>query len=95
MPFKPSRISRPQGRMGCPLSFTRNSGNYWGTKAEVLAVLNGDPFPESCNDIVIVLIPKVKNPEKLQDLRPIAFKMSCTSWFQWSPLIASRIFCQT
>jgi hypothetical protein len=41
-------------------------------KAEVLVVLNGGQLPENWNETVIVLIPKVKNPEKLKDLRPIS-----------------------
>jgi hypothetical protein len=41
-------------------------------KLEVLAVLNGGRLPENLNEAVIVLIPKVKNLEKLKDLRPIS-----------------------
>lgn len=39
---------------------------------EVLKVLNGGQFPEGWNETTIVLIPKVRNPEKLKDLRPIS-----------------------
>jgi hypothetical protein len=39
---------------------------------EVLAVLNGGEMPESWNDTVIALIPKVKNPKKVTELRPIS-----------------------
>jgi len=39
---------------------------------EVLAVLNGNPMPETWNDTFIVLIPKVKNPDKVKDLQPIS-----------------------
>jgi hypothetical protein len=41
-------------------------------KEEVLAVLNGNPMPETWNDTFIVLIPKVKNPDKVKDLQPIS-----------------------
>jgi hypothetical protein len=41
-------------------------------KKEVLDVLNGSDMPQGWNDIVIVLIPKTKQPEKLKDLRPIS-----------------------
>jgi hypothetical protein len=41
-------------------------------KMEVLTVLNGAAMPEGWNDIVIVLIPQTKMPEKLKDLRPIS-----------------------
>lgn len=43
-----------------------------GHKMEVLDVLNGRPMPEGWNDTVIVLIPKVRNPEKLKELWPIS-----------------------
>uniref|UniRef100_A0A8I6YBV2 Reverse transcriptase domain-containing protein n=1 Tax=Hordeum vulgare subsp. vulgare TaxID=112509 RepID=A0A8I6YBV2_HORVV len=39
---------------------------------EVLAVLNGGEIPVGWNDTVIVLIPKVKNPSRIKDLRPIS-----------------------
>jgi len=39
---------------------------------EVLDVLNGGLIPEGWNETTIVLIPKVKNPDKLKDLRPIS-----------------------
>jgi hypothetical protein len=38
---------------------------------EALNVLNGGQLPEGWNETTIVLIPKVKNPDKLKDLRPI------------------------
>jgi hypothetical protein len=41
-------------------------------KEEVLAVLNGAAMPYGWNDTVIVLIPKIKAPKKLSDLRPIS-----------------------
>lgn len=41
-------------------------------KEEVLAVLNGNPMPETWNDTFIVLIPKVKNLDKVKDLQPIS-----------------------
>jgi hypothetical protein len=41
-------------------------------KNEVMAVLNGGNFPNGWNDTTIVLIPKVKNPNHLKDLRPIS-----------------------
>jgi hypothetical protein len=41
-------------------------------KQEVGAILNGGDMPQGWNDTIIVLIPKVKNPSKLKDLRPIS-----------------------
>jgi hypothetical protein len=38
----------------------------------VLAFLNGGDMPEIVNNTVLVLIPKVKNPEELTQFRPIA-----------------------
>lgn len=39
---------------------------------EVLGFLNGGDIPERWNEAVVVLIPKVQNPDKLKDLRPIS-----------------------
>lgn len=39
---------------------------------EVLQFLNGGEMPDSWNDTVVVLIPKVQKPERLKDLRPIS-----------------------
>jgi hypothetical protein len=39
---------------------------------EVLCVLNGGPMPPDWNDTCIVLIPKIKEPDNMKDLRPIS-----------------------
>lgn len=39
---------------------------------EVRALLNGGDMPAGWNETVVVLIPKVSNPKKLKDLRPIS-----------------------
>jgi hypothetical protein len=39
---------------------------------EVLEVLNGGPIPQKWNETWVTLIPKVKNPEEMKDLRPIS-----------------------
>ena len=39
---------------------------------EVLDFLRGGDMPQGWNDTLVVLIPKVNNPEKLKDLRPIS-----------------------
>jgi hypothetical protein len=38
----------------------------------VLAFLNGGSMPDVVNDTILVLIPKVKNPQELSQFRPIA-----------------------
>ena len=39
---------------------------------EVKNLLVGGAMPEGWNDTMVVLIPKVSNPERLKDLRPIS-----------------------
>lgn len=51
--------------------------SFWSTIGddvvrEVKTFLEGGPMPATWNDTVVVLIPKVQNPEKLKDLRPIS-----------------------
>lgn len=50
---------------------------FWETvgekvQTEVLAMLNGGDIPMGWNDTTVVLIPKVSNPVKLKELRPIS-----------------------
>ena len=50
---------------------------YWAIVGEditkeVLHFLNGGSLPSGWNETVVVLIPKVPNPESLKDLRPIS-----------------------
>jgi exonuclease III/phage terminase Nu1 subunit (DNA packaging protein) len=62
------------GADGMPALFFKR---YWSTVGEqvvkeVLHVLRGGSIPEGWNDTIVVLIPKVQNPDKLKDLRPIS-----------------------
>jgi ribonuclease HI len=62
------------GADGMPAIFFKR---YWPTVGEqvvneVLHVLRGGSIPEGWNETIVVLIPKVQNPEKLKDLRPIS-----------------------
>ena len=47
--------------------------HFMGDKVvdEVISVLKGGQKPDGWNDTVFVLIPKVKNPSRIKDLRPI------------------------
>jgi len=62
------------GADGMPAIFYKRFWHLIGEKVkkEVLDVLNGGEMPQGWNDTVIVLIPKVKHPDRLKDLRPIS-----------------------
>lgn len=62
------------GPDGMPAIFYKRFWEMVGPKiqSEVLAVLNGGPMPEGWNETTIVLIPKVKNPERITEFRPIS-----------------------
>jgi hypothetical protein len=62
----------------------------------VLAFLNGGDMPEIVNSTVLVLIPKVKNPEELTQFRPIAlcnvlYKIFSKVISNWLPRILDDI----
>jgi hypothetical protein len=62
------------GPDGIPALFYKE---YWDivgddVVTEVLKVLRGGPMPARWNDTAIVLIPKVRKPEYIKDLRPIS-----------------------
>ncbi|XP_073355407.1 uncharacterized protein [Aegilops tauschii subsp. strangulata] len=62
------------GPDGMPSIFYKKCWNVVGDNivAEVLNVLKGGPMPEGWNETCVVLIPKVKNPDSMKDLRPIS-----------------------
>ena len=62
------------GPDGMPAIFYKNFWDTVGNQVveEVLGVLNGGPIPEEWNETTIVLIPKVRKPELVKDLRPIS-----------------------
>ena len=59
---------------GMPAVFFKRHWETVGDKVteEVLHVLNGGDIPQGWNDTCVVLIPKVKKPETLKELRPIS-----------------------
>lgn len=59
---------------GVPSIFYKHFWQLVGDKVkrEVLAVLNGNPMPPKWNETIIVLIPKVKNSERINDLRLVS-----------------------
>lgn len=62
------------GPDGMPAIFFKK---FWETigdrvKQEVMSVLNGGNIPDGWNDTTVVLIPKVTDPQRLKDLRPIS-----------------------
>jgi hypothetical protein len=62
------------GPNGMPSIFYKRFWDTIGDKVtqEVLNVLNGGPMPENWNETCVVLIPKVKEPDSMKDLRPIS-----------------------
>jgi hypothetical protein len=57
-----------------PAMFYKTFWEVVGNKVttEVLNVLSGAPMPAEWNNMIIALIPKVKNPVKVTDLWPIS-----------------------
>jgi hypothetical protein len=62
------------GSDGLPAIFYKNFWDVVGKKLtrEVMHVLNGGQIPEGWNETTIALIPKVKKPNKVTELRPIS-----------------------
>jgi hypothetical protein len=62
------------GPDGMPAIFYKKFWHILGDKvqAEVLEVLNGGEMPQGWNETEIVLIPKVKNPERITEYKPIS-----------------------
>jgi hypothetical protein len=62
------------GADGMPAVFYKKGWALVGDQvvSEVLQVLHGGSIPEGWNDTIVVLVPKVQNPERLKDLRPIS-----------------------
>ena len=62
------------GPDGMPAIFYKHYWDLIGDQVtqEVLQVLNGEDIPNGWNDTNVALIPKVKNPEQMKDLRPIS-----------------------
>ena len=62
------------GPDGMPAIFYKKCWHIVGERVikEVLQVLNGGEMPAGWNDTIIILIPKVKNPNELKDFRPIS-----------------------
>jgi hypothetical protein len=79
------------GADGMPAIFYKR---FWGTVGdtvvkEVLHVLRGGSIPEGWNETIAVLIPKVRNPDRLKDLRPISL---CNVVYKLiSKVIANRL----
>ncbi|XP_073358238.1 uncharacterized protein [Aegilops tauschii subsp. strangulata] len=79
------------GPDGMPSIVYKQHWHFMGDKVvdEVLSVLNGGSIPEGWNDTMVVLIPKVKNPSRIKDLRPISL---CSVIYKLvSKVIANRL----
>ena len=81
------------GMDGLPAVFYKHYWHLVGDTVvhEVLHVLRGGRMPEGWNDTMVVLIPKVQNPETLKDLRPIS--LSNVVYKLVSKVIANRLKC--
>lgn len=57
-----------------PMIFYKKFWDLIGEKVqhEVLLVLNGGEMLSGWNETTVVLIPKVKSPERIKDLQPIS-----------------------
>lgn len=69
------RDLKAPGPDGMPSAFYKNFWDVVGRKvtSEVLQILNeGAPIPVEWNQTVMSLIPKVKTPESVSELRPIS-----------------------
>lgn len=68
-----TRYLKAPGPDGMPSIFYKHFWPLVGNmvKKEAL-VLNGGAMPQDWNDTILVLMPKVKNPEKVKDLCPIS-----------------------
>jgi hypothetical protein len=79
------------GPDGMPSVFYNKFSEVVGNKVttEVMQVLNGGQIPDGWNETTIILIPKVKNPQKLKDLRPISL---CNVLYKFvSKVLANRL----
>jgi hypothetical protein len=84
---------KASGPDGMPAIFYKKFWHILGEKvqAEVLEVLNGGDMPDGWNETTIVLIPKVKNPEKFTEYRPISL---CNFIYKLiSKVLANRLKC--
>lgn len=67
---------------------------YWGLVGDevcslVLRFLNHGSRPDNLNDTNVVLIPKIKNPKEMKDLRPIS--LCNVSYKLISKVLANRL----
>jgi hypothetical protein len=79
------------GPDGMPAIFYKKFWYMVGPKIqqEVLDVLNGGMMPDGWNETTIVLIPKLKSPERITDFRPISL---CNVLYKLiSKVIANRL----
>ena len=79
------------GPDGMPSIVYKRHWHFMGEKIveEVLGMLRGGPIPQGWNDTTVVLIPKVKSPNRIKDLHPISL---CNVVYKLvSKVIATRL----